>query len=237
MHKEPACVSEAKDLFRSYAEKVYGGSINAVGNPESIGTDLEASIQSELSDMQNPTTPATLQNIKIDTRCVVFIRTQKPIEPVSFVKQICQEALECSDGKRTRYIKRMTPMTMMGKATESGLETVAIHVLGPHFHDEGAPSRKFAIRPTIREHSDLKRDDVIKQIARIVGQKHSVDLKQYDLLILVEIYRNVLGMSVVGNDYEKLKRYNLAELYAPTASAQEADLPNLDRQSAPSFAT
>ena len=237
MHKEPACVSEAKDLFNSYAEKVYAGSINAAEKPKSLGTDLEASIQSELSDMQRPTTPAIFQNIKIDTRCIVFVRTQKPIEPVSFVKQICQEALDDSNGKRTRYIKRMTPMTMMGKATESGLETVAKHVLGPHFHVEGAPSRKFAIRPTIREHSDLKRDDVIKNTARLVGPKHSVDLKQYDLLILVEIYRNVLGMSVVGNDYEKLKRYNLAELYAPTSSTQVAALPNIVRPSGQSVAT
>lgn len=35
----------------------------------------------------------------------------------------------------------------------------------------------------------MKRDDVIEQVADIVGKKHSVDLKNYDLLILVEIYR------------------------------------------------
>lgn len=35
----------------------------------------------------------------------------------------------------------------------------------------------------------MKRDDVIKQVAAIVGDKHQVDLKHYDLLILVEIYQ------------------------------------------------
>lgn len=35
----------------------------------------------------------------------------------------------------------------------------------------------------------MKRDDVIKRVADIVGPKHSVDLKNFDLLILVEIYR------------------------------------------------
>lgn len=62
----------------------------------------------------------------------------------------------------------------------------------------------------------MKRDDVIKQIAQIVGPSHSVDLKHYDCLILVDIYRNILGMSIVGSDYEQLKRFNLAEIYDPT---------------------
>lgn len=35
----------------------------------------------------------------------------------------------------------------------------------------------------------MRRDDVIEQVANIVGKRHSVDLKHYDLLILVEIYK------------------------------------------------
>lgn len=63
----------------------------------------------------------------------------------------------------------------------------------------------------------MKRDEVIQQVAKAVGNGYSVDLKNPDVVILVEIYRNVLGMSVVDNEYERLKRYNLAEIYEPTA--------------------
>lgn len=35
----------------------------------------------------------------------------------------------------------------------------------------------------------MKKDDVIKQVAALVGDQHQVDLKHYDLLILVEIYQ------------------------------------------------
>ena len=35
----------------------------------------------------------------------------------------------------------------------------------------------------------MKRDDVIKQVATVVGHRHQVDLKNYELLILVEIYQ------------------------------------------------
>ncbi|KAL8954497.1 MAG: hypothetical protein Q9183_007087 [Haloplaca sp. 2 TL-2023] len=67
----------------------------------------------------------------------------------------------------------------------------------------------------------MKRDDIIRRVADIVGERHTVDLKNYDKLILVEVYRNILGLSVVGNEFEKLKKYNLAEIY-------EASMPNPD---------
>ena len=57
---------------------------------------------------------------------------------------------------------------------------------------------------------------MIQQVARAVGDSYSVDLKNPDVVVLVEIYRNVLGVSVVDGEYERLKRYNLAEIYEPS---------------------
>lgn len=51
---------------------------------------------------------------------------------------------------------------------------------------------KFAIRPNTRNHDTLSRDVIIKTVADAVqrlGSSHSVDLKYYDCLILVEVYR------------------------------------------------
>lgn len=51
----------------------------------------------------------------------------------------------------------------------------------------------------------------------IVPIEHKVDLKNYEKLILVDVYRNVVGMSVVGEAREhedQLRRFNLAEIYA-----------------------
>jgi THUMP domain len=51
---------------------------------------------------------------------------------------------------------------------------------------------QFAIRPTIRNNDVLNRDVVIKTVADAVGRlssSHSVDLTNYDCLILVEVYR------------------------------------------------
>ena len=48
---------------------------------------------------------------------------------------------------------------------------------------------QFCVRPNMRNHNTMKRDAIIKTIAGLVGQPHKVDLKNYDLLIIVEIYQ------------------------------------------------
>jgi tRNA acetyltransferase TAN1 len=46
---------------------------------------------------------------------------------------------------------------------------------------------QYAIRPTIRGNNKFKRDEVIKTVADAVGPEHPVDLKNYDLMILVDV--------------------------------------------------
>lgn len=79
-----------------------------------------------------------------DLKCgpVLFFRTRAPIEPVSFVHKICSDALALVSTKRHRWVRRLTPMSRMGKATEKGLDAVAKAVLAPAFHDEGGSPKK-----------------------------------------------------------------------------------------------
>ena len=39
---------------------------------------------------------------------------------------------------RVRHVKRLTPVTQMGRATENGLDEVAEAVLAPYFHETGS---------------------------------------------------------------------------------------------------
>lgn len=50
---------------------------------------------------------------------------------------------------------------------------------------------QFAIRPTIRENTSLDRDRVIELVGGAItkGENHTVDLKNYDVLVLVDVYR------------------------------------------------
>ena len=48
---------------------------------------------------------------------------------------------------------------------------------------------QFAIRPTLRNLNVLSRDSIIHQVAKLVGPGHEVNLKDYDLLVIVELYK------------------------------------------------
>jgi len=72
--------------------------------------------------------------VRLDVQCVLFFKIRPPIDPVDFVHRICMEAVSTPGIRRMRYINRLTPMTLMGKATEKGLEEVGAAVLNEHFN-------------------------------------------------------------------------------------------------------
>ena len=192
MGKEGKSTTELRDLFGEYVKKLYGSPeehSNGEDSNENADADIEAEIQKEVEGIKSKGTKreASFLPVKMDIQCVLFFKTRPPIEPVSFVHTICKDAAGGAT-QRTRFVKRLTPMTIMGKATEDGLARVADAVLRPVFHAD-KDGLKFAIRPTRRNHNIMKRDEIIKQIARAVGRDHKVDLKGYDRLILIDVYR------------------------------------------------
>ncbi|KAF2129869.1 hypothetical protein P153DRAFT_430965 [Dothidotthia symphoricarpi CBS 119687] len=224
MKNEAKTVADLRDLFQEYATKLYGtGETNEASDDSDAGDDIETEIQKELADIRKPTVKPLFTSIKLPTQCLVFFKTRLPVEPVSFVQRICQDTADGAQPKNCRFVKRLTPMTAIEKATTRGLDAVAKLVLAPHFHGPDNAGKKFAIRPSIRNNKEFTRDGIIKTVAATVGPGHKVDLHGYDHLILVEIYQNVLGMSVVGPDFDKLKRFNLDELRQPSSTNDGPD--------------
>lgn len=52
---------------------------------------------------------------------------------MDLVHRICQEVVEDPDVRRMRYVNRLTPVTVMAKANEKGLEELTAAVLQKHF--------------------------------------------------------------------------------------------------------
>lgn len=76
---------------------------------------------------------------------MVFFKTRPPVEPVSFVHTICTEAASSAERKQSRFVKRLTPMTVMGKATDKGLDEIIQQVLAPHFHGPDCSGKKVSV--------------------------------------------------------------------------------------------
>ncbi|OTA39927.1 hypothetical protein BTJ68_00030 [Hortaea werneckii EXF-2000] len=144
--REGKCVAELRDLFTEYAEDMYGTAV-AGGTPENHDetdepADIESEIQAEVAGIRKPTTVQLFTPVRVDVQCVVFFRTVAPVEPVSFVQRICEDAVEKKLRRRTKTVKRLSPMSLMGRASAEGLESVAKQVLAPHFHKQPFESRK-----------------------------------------------------------------------------------------------
>lgn len=236
-HQENKAAREVINLFEEYIENMYGikpaskeadaaakNGSDGDGGAEEL--DIAAAIAKELGEMKEKKTAdvqkqeddkALLKAMKLNIDCLLFVRTRAPIEPVEFVKRIVVDTKQCTDIRKIkcRYLNRLTPMSVMGKATEQGLAETARQVLEVYFDlsgkksgnekTEGAAASEenkeegeqreykpytYAIRPTIRNHSNLKRDVVINTIAGLINdERHKVNLTNPDKVILVDIFQ------------------------------------------------
>ncbi|OQD85712.1 hypothetical protein PENANT_c009G08706 [Penicillium antarcticum] len=219
MGREGKCLREAMDVF---SQAIEGDEKPTEEESDSDDEDIEAQIRRELEGLQpSKDKPRQFQGVQMELPCVVWMRLDPSVDPVQLVHRLCLEAEANPETKKSRYIKRMHPITSIRKTLSVDLEAFAKEILKPHFHS-GGPPKTYAIRPTVRGNHKLNRDIIIKTVADAVGPEHPVNLKNYDLIILVDVVQNVVGMSVVGGDYDRLKRFNLAEIYDPSSKAAEA---------------
>lgn len=189
---------------------------------------IEDQLKKELAEMKKPQKSKTkderkkdiLQFVDINCECVIFCKTRKPIVPEDFVERLMKDLSDPNDKmKRTRFIQKLTPITNSCSASMEQLIKLADQVLAPHFHTEdGRHDYKFAVEVTRRNFNTIERMEIINQIVSQVGKdgkyQHKVDLKNYDKLILVECFKNNIGMSVVNGDYlKKYKKYNIQKIF------------------------
>ncbi|OAF99751.1 uncharacterized protein CC84DRAFT_1210046 [Paraphaeosphaeria sporulosa] len=228
MNKEAPTVSDLRQLFDKYASQLYDSTLEAEAaegeDSEASDVDIESEIKKEVEGIRKPKVEPLFKNIKLPGQCLIFFKTRSPVEPVSFLHKICQDTADGNEPQRCRFVKRLTPLSAIGKVAGNGLKDVATEVLAPHFHGPEQTGKKFAIRVNIRNNKQISRDEIIQQVAALVGKGHKVNLSDYDRLILVEVYQSVIGMSVVGPDYDKLKKYNLAELRDNTISGYQKEV-------------
>ena len=164
--------------------------------------------------------------IMLDIPCVSFVRfppgTQD--EPIDIVMKLCKDAKDHPGRQRSRFVKRLTPLSKVRKVMSGGIEELCRDILPAVFGGEDGPAYKYAVKLTVRNNNQVSKEEIIKTVATEVAKlgmptsdaesRHKVDLKGFDKLVMVDIYRNIVGMAVVGDEWEALRRFNLAEIYA-----------------------
>ena len=124
-----------------YLEKMYGiKDKEEVESEDGDIDDIEAAVQKDVASLKAKGKSAGgeegdyFASVKMNVDCLLFFRTKAPIEPVEFVRRIWADAKASEPGQlKCRYVNRLTPITVIGKATESGILDVARAALSTFF--------------------------------------------------------------------------------------------------------
>ncbi|XP_008571601.1 PREDICTED: THUMP domain-containing protein 1 [Galeopterus variegatus] len=213
---ERKCVEEAYSLLSEYGDDLYGPEKFTDKDQQPSGSeeddDVEAALKKEVDDIKASTEMKLrrFQSVESGANNVVFIRTLG-IEPEKLVHHILQDMYKTKK-KKTRVILRMLPISGTCKAFLEDMKKYAETFLEPWFK---APNKgTFQIVYKSRNNSHMNREEVIKELAGIVGSLNSenkVNLTNPQYTVVVEIIKVVCCLSVV-KDYMLFRKYNLQEV-------------------------
>ncbi|NWU66208.1 THUM1 protein, partial [Pterocles burchelli] len=216
---ERKCVGEAYSLLGEYGDLLYGPEQFSDPEERLSGSereededDVEAALKKEVGQIRASTEQKLrrFQSVESGANNVVFIRTQG-IEPENLVHHILKD-MHATKKKKTRVILRMLPISGTCKAFMEDMKKYTETFFEPWFK---APNKStFQIVYKARNNSHMSREEVIKELAGIVGSlnpENKVDLNNPKYTIVVEIIKNVCCFSVV-RDYVLFRKYNLQEV-------------------------
>ncbi|KXS18409.1 hypothetical protein M427DRAFT_96156 [Gonapodya prolifera JEL478] len=181
--------------------------------PRDVESDFSAELASLQATSKDPRHPARrFAGFNVGISCVIFVRTQAPVDPVQIVSKVLKDARD-TGVKKTRHCNRLSPLTKTCLAVMQDIEALAAEILAPIFHAPDAPQHTYAILLKMRDNDKFDRMKLIERIATIVGPHHKVDLTNPRYTVIVEVFKMVAGMSVV-TEYNELKKFNIFELTA-----------------------
>ncbi|KAJ6659766.1 hypothetical protein lerEdw1_018482 [Lerista edwardsae] len=218
---ERKCVAEAYSLLGEYGEQLYGpeqftdpaeGRLSGNEEEEEDEDDAEAALKKEVDQIRASTEEKRrrFQSVESGANNVVFIRTLG-VEPEKLVHHILKD-MHATKKKKTRVILRMLPVAGTCKAFLEDMKRYSETFFEPWF--KSPQKGTFQIVYKARNNSHLSREEVIKELAGIVGHlnaENKVDLSNPEFTIVVEIIRNICCLSVV-KDYVLFRKYNLQEV-------------------------
>ncbi|XP_029432548.1 THUMP domain-containing protein 1 [Rhinatrema bivittatum] len=213
---ERKCVGEAYSLLNEYADRLYGPEKFTEEDDHSSESDeeddVETALKKEVDEIRTSTEKnlRRFQSVESGANNVVFIRTLS-VEPEKLVHHILQD-MYTTKKKKARVILRMLPFSGTCKAFLEDMKKYAETFFEPWFKTPNKGT--FQIVYKARNNSHMSREEVIKELAGIVGNlnpENKVDLSNPEYTIVVEIIKTVCCLSVV-KDYVLFRKYNLQEV-------------------------
>eukprot|EP00250_Pteridium_aquilinum_P008730 c18167_g1_i1 orf=144-1178(+) len=208
--------SDKEDEDKGAIEKTSTDDPKASVKKANIACLLEEEI-AELRDKKQ----ARFASLETGCNGVIFIRMLKGDAergPNQVVQAIMQNCIRMRK-PLTRFCLRFLPIEVTCYASADEVRKMAERFISQHFPvAEKDKALKFAVVYEARANTSLDRMEIINTVAKLVAPPHSVDLKNPDKTILVQIVKTICAIGVVSN-YKQYAKYNIREL---TSSKQES---------------
>ncbi|WWC90599.1 uncharacterized protein L201_005535 [Kwoniella dendrophila CBS 6074] len=222
-NKERAAEAELIDYLERIADELYPDTIESeeIDGEGDDHLDFEAQLKKDLESMDQSKKSKRFQLCYHDIICVIHINVLPPLSPHKLVRHIMEQA-ESSAKTQLKWCKRIIPINGSSGATVKQLSELAAGIVKDGFTTEDGKALKFAIDTNSRQSEKLDRMRMIHTVAEEVtklDKGHSVDLKNPDKTILVELYKNTVGIAIV-EDYERFKKYNPGSIAYAAAQKQ-----------------
>ncbi|KAI0078791.1 hypothetical protein K474DRAFT_1659968 [Panus rudis PR-1116 ss-1] len=218
--KEKQTVGELYDLFESVANELWPETAPSAtsaktenGDSDSDvdeGSDIEKQIAKEVATIKRPRREQRFANCQTNTPCVLFISCKEPVDPVRLVMKLVNDVME-TGVSQTRTAQRLTPVSACCPPNLPEIQSLCTRLLAPILEEYKDKAFTYKIELRLRNHTNLKRPDIVQTLAKCVPDNHKVDLDNPEVFILVEIFKSVCGISIV-KDYYRLQKFNLMEI-------------------------
>ncbi|DAZ97648.1 TPA: hypothetical protein N0F65_003966 [Lagenidium giganteum] len=145
------------------------------------------------------------------------------LSPVVLVKKIFEE-VEATKEFASRFINRIIPLEKIAYSGMDEIKESMLPLLEEHKKLFATPEKPlvYAVEIKRRNCTNLNTMDVINALAEMVGPEHKVNLSAPESVLLVEIFRNTCGVSIV-TDFHKFKKFNVRSVIDPPVSEKPAE--------------
>jgi tRNA acetyltransferase TAN1 len=146
----------------------------------------------------------------IGSDCLVYLKFNIETDPVVLLDEIMADLIKTGK-KKTMYVSRILPFQSTCVANAESIKNMLPKILA----NLGTTPVKFAIIPKSTNNTHITREYLIKIVAELVDPMHTVDLKNPDVVILINVLKTTCGASAVRNYSERL-RFNLDSICTTT---------------------
>lgn len=207
------------DAVASTAEEVKPEKVANSDDDDEEEEDISTQLENELKTMKTKRNKSQFQQVETKTPNCIFIKTT--IEnPLELAEKIMRNIFETKK-RKTRNLLRLIPIEIVCRADLTDITNSAGKLFDKYFLN--VSPKTFAIVVNKRYNNSIDRMKIIKELADIVTFKniqHKVDLKNAELTVVVEVIKGLCCLAILP-DYNKLRKFNLAELVGPTEKKDE----------------